>query len=116
MATIEIRHIRRIARGNGNSDREGIQVSGAINAARQNTYPAGSFQLNHLDSVVFSSLDAKRGMTGSVATPNGALRNSINLRPILTGSTGTRTTTLAGIGSFAGAGTAVSAYFVAEGY
>lgn len=126
MPVIQIRQIRRVKRGNsGPASREGIQVSGAITATgRVGTYVAGSFELNHIDTIMLGPSPVagqRRAVYGSVRNPmgsrgNDSWRNSVQLGVILTGSAGTRSTTMATIGSKAGAGTAASAYFIAYGY
>lgn len=120
MPVIRVEHIDR---GFPRGDSTMKVVAGRINvAARQGSYPAGSFQLRRIVGLVLTESDpsVKRRVMGSVRNPQGAMGetsdNTVLLRAILTGSTGTRSTTMATIGSTAGAGTATTASFLAWGY
>lgn len=115
MATIEIRSIDRRT---GSGEREQTQVTGAIRVnSTEAAVPAGSFGLRHLTAIqLTTSYPTKRGLIGSVAAPLGNYGNSVRLSAMITGSTGSRTTTLAMLGSPAGAGTLASGYFTVWGY
>lgn len=90
-----------------------IEVSGNVGA-----YPAGSFGLRKLVSLVMSSVNYgdKRSVQGSIREALGsAPSNDVRLSAYITGTTGSRTTSISSIGSRAGAGTIGRAYFVAFG-
>ncbi len=104
-------------RGQGR-DRESMLVTGRINVtARVGSYPAGSFGLNHLQNIMLTSSTVKQGVTGSVRDPETTYRNTVLLRSIFTGTTGSRSVVgIGAIGSTTGAGTTSRANFMATGY
>lgn len=118
MTTVEIRSIQRSRR----RDQERTVIWGKMRHIGVNTaHPAGSYQLRHIDGILLGPdpTFAKRQVVGSVVDPQApginTYNNSVSLRTKITGSQGSRTTTLAQIGSNAGAGTAGEAYFAAFG-
>lgn len=114
MPVIDIRHVDR-REGKGRD--EMTDVAGAIRVSSlQATYPAGSFGLRTVVGIVLTPNIPRRGIYGSVSSP-GILGNTLRLVATITGTTGTRAvSSIAAIGSPAGAGTVTSAYFNAWGY
>lgn len=108
---------------NEGGDRILRSVAGAINVtARVGSYPAGSLGLNHVSAIILSASSAvsnatRRSVVGSVRDPETTFRNSVLLRAIVTGTTGTRNASGATtIGSTLGAGTSATAHFIAYGW
>jgi len=115
MPVINIKSINRERIG----ERAQIMVAGRIQVSGNvASYPAGSFKLNHIDSILLTPAypSQRRSVAGSVVGHADSYRNTVRLTALITGSTGTRSTTLAMIGSPAGAGTAAVANFIATGY
>lgn len=117
--------IRNTSKRTGANDGQRTRVEGEIAiVGRQNTYPAGSFNLRKVEQIYFpSSYTARRAMIGSASgavQPAGlkqpALGNNVVLIPIVTGTTGTRAVVgIGAIGSAMPTGTVISS-FVALGY
>lgn len=113
VVNVNIRSIRRSRTDRAAEER--TEIVGAMSlVGRQTAYPAGSLQLRTISEIVFSSKTQRRGITGSVSSPNN-LGNSVLIVPIYTGTTGTRLASLATLGSHSAIGT-VLASFTAYGY
>lgn len=118
MPAIRIRGIDRQRWGDG---KRAIVYGGLQVTARVGSYPAGSFNLSHIEGIVLMassgvSFATRRGIVGSVRDPEGTYRNGVLLRSIVTGTTGTRNASgPATIGSTLGAGSLASAQFIAWG-